>query len=333
MAKVLSIKNLKIHFVLVLIFILSINIKNFAIEYGYNKPDTLVASADEAVELINNYRVENGILPLKKNDVLMLIADIRANEIITRFDQIRPDGTTIEDLLKAYGYFNSMFGPAINMASGISDPYQLIEKWSERQETRELMLSTNVEEIGVGVTRSGDNYYWFTIFYAQNLNDNNKMLLESIIPTIINENMTDYDKVKAVHDFICVYLDYDYTYKYRSVTEALAYRTAVCQGYANLFKAFMDILGIQNEFVVGHANGEIVDSNFTEYINHSWNTVTLNGITYQVDTTWDDLTKEYNIICYDCFMVDKATIDKIHDSAKLLITDNMGILTAKYILE
>ena len=330
------IKHLKIFLVILITIIIEIICfvgQIYAIDYGYNKSDILITYANETVELINNYREENGLLPLKKSDILMLVADIRSNEITTNFNQTRPDGTTTEDLLKAYGYFNSMFGPAVNMASGVEDPYRLIEAWSERQDSRELLLSNRVEEIGVGVTRAGGNYFWYTIFYAQNLNDDNKIILESIIPTIINDNMSDYDKVKAVHDFICMFLDYDYTYQYRSVTEALAYKTAVCQGYANLFKAFMDILGIPNEFVVGHANGEIVDPNFTEYINHSWNTVTLNGITYHVDTTWDDLTKEYNTICYDCFMVDKATIDKIHEIAKLMVIDNMGAITVKYALE
>ena len=330
------IKHLKLLVVIlttVIIEIICFVAQSYALDYGYNKSDDLIVYANEAVDLINNYRVENGVIPLKKSDILMLIADIRVNEITTNFSQTRPDGTTTEDLLNAYGYFNSMFGPAVNMASGVEDPYRLIEAWSERKDSRELLLSTTVEEIGVGVTRYNGNYYWYTIFYAQNLNDNNKMILESIIPTIITENMTDYDKVKAVHDYICMFLDYDYTYKYRSVTEALTYKTAVCQGYANLFKAFMDILEIPNEFVVGHANGEIVDPNFTEYINHSWNTVTLNGITYHVDTTWDDLTKDYNTISYDCFMVDKATIDKIHEIAKLMVIDNMGVITVKYSVE
>lgn len=315
---------------MVLFFNVLINIKIFAIEYGYNKAEGLIAYANETIELINNYRIENGVAPLKPNDTLMLVADIRANEIMNNFSPERPDGTTIQDLLKAYGYFNSMNSPAINMASGVEDPYRLIEAWSERQDSRELLLSNIMEEIGVGVTRKDGVYYWYSIMYSQNLNDNNKIILESILPTIVNDNMTDYERVKAVHDYICLFLDYDYTYQYRSVTDVLVHRTAVCHGYANLFKAFMDLLGIQNEFVVGHANGEIVDPNFTEYINHSWNTVTLNGITYHVDTTWDDLTKEYNIINYDCFMVDKTTIDKIHESAKLVVTDNFGIITAKY---
>ena len=315
---------------MVFVFIIYINAYTYAVEYGYNKAEGLITYANETIELINNYRMENGVTLLKPNDTLMLVADIRANEITNDFSSTRPDGTTTQDLLKAYGYFNSMNSPAINMASGVEDPYRLIEAWSERQDSRELLLSNIMEEIGVGVTRKDGIYYWYCIMYSQNLNDNNKMILESILPTIVNNNMTDYEKIKAVHDYICLFLDYDYTYQYRSVTDVLDHRTAVCHGYANLFKAFMDLLGIQNEFVVGHANGEIVDPSFTEYINHSWNTVTLNGVTYHIDTTWDDLTKEYNIINYECFMVDKTTIDKIHESAKLVVTDNYGTITAKY---
>lgn len=328
-------KRINIVFYLVLVFISLFIVKAnaFAIDYGYDKSQDLIEDINIAIDLINNYRVENNVHPLKTNDTLMLVADIRARELVFNFNEKRADGTSTYDMLKTYGYFNSMYSPAINMASGVSDPYFLVTAWMEREDSRELLLLDRAEEIGIGVTRNNGNYYWFAILYSQNLNDDNKVILQNVLSNIIHENMTDIDKIKAVHDYICLLIDYDHSYQYRSISEALLYKKAVCQGYANLFKAFMDLLGIQNEFVVGHANGEIIDPTFTEYNNHSWNTVTLNGITYHIDTTWDDVTEEYNLICYDCFMVDKATIDKIHNSAKLLITDNMGTISAKYIFD
>lgn len=319
-----------IYFAAFIFIIVLMNIKTFAVGFDYNKSELLISYANETINLINNYRISNGIMPLKKNDTLMMVADIRAKEISSNFSPDRPDGTTTEDLLKVCGYFNSIQNPGVNMASGVPDPVTLVTAWQERIDSRDLMLKPTIEDIGVSVVRENGVYYWFAIFHTQNLNDSNRAILQGVLSNIITENMTEIEKIKAVHDYICLYLDYDTTYQYRSVTDSLIYKTAVCQGYANLFKAFMDILGIQNDFVTGHANGEMVDINFTEYINHSWNTVTLNGITYHIDTTWDDLTKEYGIICYDCFMVDEYTIHRIHENAVLNISYNMGSIIAHY---
>lgn len=58
----------------------------------------------------------------------------------------------------------------------------------------------------------------------------------------------------------------------------MKYGVAVCQGYASTFKAFMDALGIECEYVKGLGNGGP----------HGWNRVKVNGEDYYIDVTWDD---------------------------------------------
>lgn len=71
-----------------------------------------------------------------------------------------------------------------------------------------------------------------------------KTLAQNIINQIITKNMSDFDKAKAIHDYILMNVDYDYanylkdTIPSQSYTAlgALKYKYAVCAGYAKLFQ-------------------------------------------------------------------------------------------------
>ncbi len=100
---------------------------------------------------------------------------------------------------------------------------------------------------------------------------------------------TDFDTIKAVHDYICantVYSDKTANnvagYDYRSAYDALVKHEAVCSGYALLFQRFMDEFGIPSYVYI--------DDN---EVAHAWNIVCLNDEWYQVDCTWDDKTLGY----------------------------------------
>ena len=98
-----------------------------------------------------------------------------------------------------------------------------------------------------------------------------------------------YDTVKAIHDYICNTMSYDY-----DAAETGNYPEAhciaplfgggsrghqfVCEGYANSFKLLCDKFGVPAVHVKGDAGGA-----------HSWNYVQMeNGSWYGVDATWDD---------------------------------------------
>lgn len=109
-----------------------------------------------------------------------------------------------------------------------------------------------------------------------------------ILSLIINDNMNDVEKVKAVHDYIVLNTEYDQTNPDDlpeicfTIEGVLIKRVAVCQGYAYTFQLFMDLLDITSNVVVG-----------TDVINgvgHAWNMVYLGEKWYMVDTTWDDPT-------------------------------------------
>ena len=67
--------------------------------------------------------------------------------------------------------------------------------------------------------------------------------------------------------------------------KVLRKRTAVCDGYAKLFKTLCDYAGIQAEIITGYAKG-YVEKNERFRTNHSWNAVMIDGTWRLVDVTW-----------------------------------------------
>ena len=97
---------------------------------------------------------------------------------------------------------------------------------------------------------------------------------------------TTYDKVKFVHNEIVNEISYDENLGINSsnMYGALIENKCVCEGYAESFKAIMDVLDIPCVIVYG--DGVDSDGN-TEA--HAWNYVKMdNGKWYAIDTTWDD---------------------------------------------
>ncbi|MCM1261204.1 MAG: hypothetical protein NC313_00680 [Butyrivibrio sp.] len=98
-----------------------------------------------------------------------------------------------------------------------------------------------------------------------------------------------YDKIKAVHDYICNTVSYSHetaagAANFQSAYDALYYKTTVCSGYALLFQKFMDYMGIPCYVARGTMNG----------VGHAWNVVNVDGQWYYIDCTNDD--QDYGII-------------------------------------
>ena len=118
---------------------------------------------------------------------------------------------------------------------------------------------------------------------------------------------SDYDKVLALHDWICSYMYYDIdslsaqeTPPYYA-TDIVKSRKAVCLGFATLMASLCRSIDIPCNVVSGYALG-INDDNMawndttaaTEEQNHAWNEVYVDGRWIIVDTTWDCANKIEN---------------------------------------
>ncbi len=135
--------------------------------------------------------------------------------------------------------------------------------------------------------------------------------VQKILSGLALEGKTDYEKVKAVHDYIVLNTAYDdVNYGQNTVPEesysvygVLVNHVAVCDGYAKTFQMFMDILGIPCQKVNGYGKGVL----------HAWNLIQLDGEYYHIDTTWDDpYPDQKGKVSYVYFNVNDSLLSKTH---------------------
>lgn len=148
---------------------------------------------------------------------------------------------------------------------------------------------------------SGGNYY-MTITYTMTYYTTaaQEAELDSVIASVKsslglnNASMSDYQKIKAIYDYLTKNITYDYehlndkSYKLKHTAyAAMINKTSVCQGYAVLFYRMALECGIDARYVSGIGNGGA----------HGWNIVKLGNCYYNVDATWDAVYQDYR-----CFL-------------------------------
>lgn len=131
--------------------------------------------------------------------------------------------------------------------------------------------------------------------------------VSEILSKIIQDDMSDYEKEIAIHDYIVANCEYGYTdysreYAYRAYG-CLVQNRAVCNGYAESMALLLTCAGVENKIVTGTGKGEL----------HAWNQVCLDGKWYNVDTTWDDpLPDRGSFVGHKYFNVPDDIMDDDH---------------------
>ena len=113
--------------------------------------------------------------------------------------------------------------------------------------------------------------------------------VNSAMSSLSLSGKTETQKIRAIHDYICDNVDYDYEHVDQgseyplqfSAYAAMCQGTAVCQGYAVLFYRMAKEAGL---------GVRVITSN-----SHAWNIVRIGSVYYNIDTTWDgqDTTTYY----------------------------------------
>ena len=94
----------------------------------------------------------------------------------------------------------------------------------------------------------------------------------------------NYNKILAVHDYLCENMTYVLSGKVyeHNIIGALIENKGVCESYARTFELILNYLEIENVFVAGVGNNGYTSEP------HAWNLVKLGNYYYWVDCTWDD---------------------------------------------
>lgn len=146
------------------------------------------------------------------------------------------------------------------------------------------------------------------------LAENEQYVLENaaeVIEKLITEDMTDYQKVHAIHDYMILNCTYDTDeLDERKGADVLSYcpegffknGKAICAGYSSTFQLFMDLLEIPCITVENaYANQPGND--------HAWNIVYVQDKWYYVDITWDDPIPDMNIKYHSFLLVSSAEME------------------------
>ena len=130
---------------------------------------------------------------------------------------------------------------------------------------------------------------------------------QAILNKIIKKNMSDYEKEKAIHDYIVTHGEYGFlkgekkedSYDAKGI---LLEGKGVCSSYSESMQLLLSLAGVESKIVLGEAD-----------IEHSWNLVKLDGKWYHVDVTWDDpVPDEKGRVLYNYFNVPDELLKKTH---------------------
>ncbi len=132
--------------------------------------------------------------------------------------------------------------------------------------------------------------------------------VKQLVEDIIRPDMTDYEKVKTIHDFLIIALQYDSSEippksSYHAFG-ALNTGKAVCGAYAELMVLLLNQAGVPCRMVTGIGNA----------LDHAWNIVCIDGELYHVDTTWDDPVTETQgtVLRYEYFNLTDEEMRREH---------------------
>lgn len=129
-----------------------------------------------------------------------------------------------------------------------------------------------------------------------------------VVEECTDEDMSDIEKIKALHDWVCnntKYTEGDIGEReYHNDASVFMNEYTVCEGYARACNLLFNASGFETYYVEG--------------IFHAWNIVKIGNMYFHIDSTWDD--KE--AIVYDWFMKSDNEIrgkDSYHERWSLTV--------------
>jgi transglutaminase/protease-like cytokinesis protein 3 len=168
---------------------------------------------------------------------------------------------------------------------------------------------------------SSNGYKAYSVYYRY-INDEKEKQVEleekikQILQQIILPEMSDEEKIKAIHDYIAKNTRYDIENYLNNSVPADSYTaygvlikgTGVCQGYAEAFNILSQMAGIPSIVI----SGEAINTKFSGP--HAWNMVKVNNEVRYVDVTWDDPVPDGgpNYVRYDYFLLTEEQMAKDH---------------------
>lgn len=158
---------------------------------------------------------------------------------------------------------------------------------------------------------------------------------DAILQDIITEDMSDYEKVKAIHDYIVTVSSYEKpigldawilygekeqiepTFLEKRASSILLYGFGYCEDYAAAIAVLLDGVKIPVRYLagLGYARGRFMD--------HAWNLVEIDGVWYHLDATFDDSWSQHGSIQYNYFLKSDQSMLATHRFKENLLAMNV----------
>ncbi|WP_373543646.1 transglutaminase domain-containing protein [Chamaesiphon sp.] len=139
--------------------------------------------------------------------------------------------------------------------------------------------------------------------------------IKSTAEYIASQESDPYLRIKALHDYVISRVSYDFhaleigIQPPQDAQTVFSTRKAVCGGYANLFMALSQAIGINTVAIQGDIRQDLAPPNSistsrgqlisnTKPTLHAWNAVKVADNWQLVDTTWDDSSSNQNLSLY-----------------------------------
>ena len=141
-------------------------------------------------------------------------------------------------------------------------------------------------------------------YYPDNVDEVPAMLAEfhdlaDAILAKVDPNMSEWEKVAFIHDYLALNYDYDHDLEIYDAYAMLKNGIGVCQAYSLLTRYLLKKLGIECECVS------------CAELNHEWNIVKIDGSWYHMDVTWDDRDDKgfYGQVSHEFFLASDSYFD------------------------
>jgi uncharacterized protein YkwD len=126
------------------------------------------AGADQGIEqtmlqLVNSYRGQHGLAPLKLNNALMRAARSHSRDMVEHdyFDHTSQDGEQFSQRLSRFGFRWQSAGEAIGQASGLTNTAtaadQAVTIWQQSPPHNRILLTGSFKAVGIGAWCTSDS--------------------------------------------------------------------------------------------------------------------------------------------------------------------------------
>lgn len=131
--------------------------------------------------------------------------------------------------------------------------------------------------------------------------------IDSIIKSLITDDMSTVEKIKVFHDYVVKNTKYDIEYVNSGLSDInnpshtaigpLVYGKALCGGYTDLMAIFLNKIGVKNYKISS--------------TNHVWNLVYIDDTWLHLDLTWDDPVNQ-DLLLHKFFLITTAELKELN---------------------